>query len=94
MDLDEGRRLALDELGRLGRAGQGVPVGVEPAGGQDQRELVVGRLARGLVRPGEEPGPAVGGREVAVEVEALGAGMVDARAGPVQVPDVAGAARR
>ena len=47
VDLDERRRLALDELGRLARARQGVPVGVEPAGRQDQRELVVGRSRAG-----------------------------------------------
>ena len=52
-------------------------MGVEPAGRQDQRELVVGRLARVAVLARQEAGPAVGRRETAVEIAPLGPRMVD-----------------
>ena len=86
VDLDKRRRLDPDQLGRLACAGQGVPVGIQPSGGQDQRELVVGGLARGPVRPCVEAGAAAGGREVPVDIEPLGPRMVDARAGPRRAP--------
>ena len=52
--LDVRGRVAGHELGRLGRARQGVPVGVDAAGRQHKREVVVRRLERVAVGRGRK----------------------------------------
>ena len=93
VDLDERPRLAAHQLVRLRRARQRVPVGVEPAGRQHERELVIGHFARLAVVARQKHGPAVRRRKATVEVAPLRAGMVRRWAGPLQSSSRAAAVR-
>src|SRR5207253_10065519 len=78
-------RLTPDELVGLGGACQRVPMGVQPAGRQDEGKLMVRQLARLAMIARQERG-SPGRRGVApVEVTAFRAGMLRIGTGPLQV---------
>ena len=69
VQLDERLGLVEDQLGRLAGAGHRVPLAGDPAGGEDQRVLVVGRVGGIAGLGGRQHGLAALGVEVPVEVE-------------------------
>ena len=96
-------RVQLDERAGVGQVadppglGAGLVLREHPAGGEVDRELVVGRLGRAAVVDGDEPGPAVGVRERSANSRGV-PGVLGVRARPehaVLGPDpVVGDARR
>ncbi len=87
VDLDERPGVQPAELGDLPGLGEGVPLVLQPPGVEHERVVVVREFGRRQVGPGEEPGPAGGGREGQRGPAAVGAdqqGLADA---VVQVPD-------
>ena len=76
VQLEERLGVGRQQLRRLGRAGHRVPLARDPAGGQDEREVGVGRVGGVAGEGGLQDRRAGLGGEAAVGVQAGGAGVV------------------